>query len=82
VYLEIPQIRLKSLGKLMLQYIDKMRLYLVDLVVDSVWIVYIAFFIEKSIKEFQGRRPEDIFRRGGHQFTDEEIFKKFQPVLT
>ena len=65
----------------MLQDLDKVRLDLVDLSDNFVRIVQVSLFMEKLIKEFQGRRPEHIFRRGDHQFSDEEIFKKFQQIL-
>ena len=65
----------------MLQNLNKIGLDVVDQVDDYVRIIEIALFMEKSIKELQGRRPLNIFRRGDHHFTDEEIFKKFQPVL-
>ena len=64
----------------MLQDLDKIGLDCVDAVDDFVRIIEIALFMEKSIKEFQGRRPLNIFRRGDHHFADEEIFKKFRPV--
>ena len=64
----------------MLQDLDKIGLDFVDSADDCVRIIEIALFMEKSIKEFQGRRPENIFRGGDHHFTDEEIFKKFHPV--
>ena len=55
----------------MLQDLDKIGLEFVDSPDDFVWIIEIALFMEKSIKEFQCRRPENIFRRGHHHFTDE-----------
>jgi hypothetical protein len=64
----------------MLQDFDKIGLDFVDSFDDFVRIIEIPLFMEKSIKEFQGRRPEDILRGGGHHFSDEKIFKKFHPV--
>jgi hypothetical protein len=64
----------------MLQDLDKIGLDFIDLSDDFVRIIEIPFFMQKSIKEFQGRRPENILCGGGHHFADEEIFKKFHPV--
>jgi len=46
----------------MLQDLDKIGLDFVDSSDDCVRIIEIILFMEKSIKEFQGRRPENIFR--------------------
>jgi len=62
------------------QDFDKIGFDFLDLPDDFVRIREITLFVEKSIKEFQRRRPENIFRGGSHHFTDKEIFKKFQPV--
>jgi hypothetical protein len=62
------------------QDFDKIGFDFVDLPDDFVRIREITLFVEKSIKEVQRRRPENIFRRGGHHFTDEKIFRKFLPV--
>jgi len=64
----------------MLQDLDKIGLDFVDLSDDCVRIIEIPLFMEKSIKEFQGRRSENILRGSGHHFANEEIFKKLQPI--
>ena len=69
--------QLLSLGKLMLQDLNKIGLDFFDSIDEFVRINEIALFMQKSVKEFQSRRPENIFRRGYHHFTDEEIFVLF-----
>jgi hypothetical protein len=64
----------------MLQDLDKIGLDYVDLPDDFVRIIEIPLFMKKSIKEFQGRRPENIVSGGGHHFAHEVVFKKFRPV--
>ena len=65
----------------MLQNLNKIGLDFVDSVDVFVRIIEIALLMQKSVKELQGWRPENILQRGYHHFADEEILKKFQPVL-
>ena len=50
----------------MLQNVDEIGLDFVDPSDDFVRNIEIPLFMEKSIKEFQGRQPENIFRGFGH----------------